>query len=102
VDAAIAQSGIEEFVTEFLPGLLSGEGGEHLTGVLHLRASDAPAEWWIDLNAAASVNPRAAADTDLRGSASDLLLWLTNRLAIDELDVVRLSDVGEHWGSLTR
>jgi uncharacterized protein (TIGR03083 family) len=102
VDAAIAQAGIQEFVTEFLPGLLSGEGGEHLTGVLHLRASDAEADWWIDLDTAASVNPRPAADTDLRGSASDLLLWLTNRLAIDDLEVVRRSDVGLHWGSLTR
>jgi Mycothiol maleylpyruvate isomerase N-terminal domain/MDMPI C-terminal domain len=102
VDAAIAQAGIQEFVTEFLPDLLSGEGGEYLTGVLHLRASDARAEWWIDLNTAASVNPCPAADTDLRGSASDLLLWLTNRLAIDDLDVVRRSDVAEHWRQLTR
>jgi predicted lipid carrier protein YhbT len=96
------QAGIEEFLTEFLPGLLSGEGGEHLTGALHLRASDAPAEWWIALNTAASVSPRPAADTDLRGSVSDLLLWLTNRLAIDDLDVVRRSDVAEYWGQLTR
>jgi uncharacterized protein (TIGR03083 family) len=102
VDAAIAQAGVQEFVTEFLPGLLSGAGGEHLTGVLHLRASDARADWWIDLNTAASVNPRAAADTDLRGSASDLLLWLTNRLATDDLDVVRRSDIAAHWGQLTR
>ena len=102
VDAEIAHAGIQEFVTEFLPGLLSGEGGQHFTGVLHLHASDAPAEWWIDLNTAASVSPRPAADTDLRGSVSDLLLWLTNRLAIDDLDVVRRSDVAEHWGQLTR
>src|ERR1700739_2834624 len=56
----------------------------------------------MDSNTAASVSPRPAAHTDLRGSVSDLLLWLTNRLAIDDLDVVRRSDIAEPWRQLTR
>jgi hypothetical protein len=38
----------------------------------------------------------------VRASRSDLLLWLTNRVRMDALDVVGNSLVGAHWGRLRR
>ena len=61
--------GIEEFVVEFLPGLVAQDGVENLAGTLHLHATDGPAEWWIDLDAHAPARPQhAEADTAVRAS----------------------------------
>ena len=57
-------AGIEEFVIEFLPGLVAQDGVEKLAGMLHLHATDGPAEWWIDLETHAPARPQhAEADT---------------------------------------
>lgn len=98
----IARAGVNEFVTEFLPGLLHGEGGERLTGTLHLSAIDAPAQWCIDLDTGATVSPVVTPDADLRGTLSELLLWLTNRLTVDDLTGVCGPDLAERWTQLTR
>ena len=75
LDGEVARAGIEEFVVEFLPGLLAQEGVEGLGGTLHLFATDGPAEWWIDLDTTGSTIPgRENADTAVRGSRSDLSL----------------------------
>jgi len=100
--AAVAQVGVEEFLTEFLPGLRSGDSGDRLAGTLHLQASDVPAEWWINLDTGAVVGPRTAADAELRGTLSQLLLWLTNRLTAAEFDVVRGSEMLDDWKQLKR
>ena len=52
LDGDVAAAGIEEFMTEFLPGLLAQESTGELSGTLHLHATDGPTEWWIDLEAA--------------------------------------------------
>jgi hypothetical protein len=50
VDGDVEAAGIEEFVIEFLPGLLTQVGIDTLSGTFHLHATDGPTEWWIDLN----------------------------------------------------
>ena len=88
LDGDIAAAGIEEFVTEFLPGLLAQGSIEGLGGTLSLHATDGPLEWRTDLDADTETIPRhAEADTTVRGTRSDLLLWLTNRGGPDVLDV---------------
>ena len=52
LDGDVAAAGIEEFMIEFLPGLLAQETTRELSGTLHLHATDGPAQWWIDLAAA--------------------------------------------------
>jgi hypothetical protein len=80
LDGDVAAAGVEEFITEFLPGLLSQEAVEGLGGTLHLQAEDQSMDWWIDLNnGATSAREHAKADTAIRGTRSELLLWLTNR-----------------------
>jgi len=103
LDGEVARAGIKEFVVEFLPGLLAREGVEGLGGSLHLFATDRPAEWWIDLDATGSTIPgRENADTAVRGSRSDLLLWLTNRGPLDTIEVSGNPLVPDHWHQLRR
>ena len=74
---------------EFLPGLLVQETTGEFSGTLHLHATDGPTEWWIDLQAAGSaVSGHIKADTAIRGTRSDLLLWLTNRQSAEGLEVL--------------
>jgi uncharacterized protein (TIGR03083 family) len=103
VNGDVATAGIEEFVIEFLPGLLAQEDVEGLDGTLHLQAADRPAEWWIDLDAHSSVvPPPAKADTAVRGTRSDLLLWLTNRGPLDAIEVSGNREIPVHWHRLRR
>ncbi len=86
---------------EFLPGLLSQEAIEELNGTLHLHATDGPTEWWIDLGAAGTaVSQHAKADTAIRGTRSDLLLWLMNRSSSDSLEVIGRQGLLDCWKQL--
>jgi uncharacterized protein (TIGR03083 family) len=105
LDLAVAENGIEEYLTEFLPGLLAQAEVGGLTGTLHLHATDGPSEWWVDLDAraeAAAVPGHARADTAVRGTESDLLLWLTNRGPVPGVEVLGRQDVAARWVQLQR
>jgi hypothetical protein len=117
VDGDVAAAGIEDFVIEFLPGLLTQVDIDTLSGTLHLHATDGPTEWWIDLDRnGLARREHAKADTALRGTRSDLLLWLTNRQPSESLTLRWLSDrqppeaftvlgeraVVERWSQLRR
>jgi uncharacterized protein (TIGR03083 family) len=103
IDRDVAAAGIEEFVIEFLPGLLAQDGIGNLSGILHFHATDGPTEWWIDLNRnGLARREHAKADTALRGTRSDLLLWLTNRQPSPALKVLGDRAVLECWGQLQR
>jgi uncharacterized protein (TIGR03083 family) len=103
LDGEVARAGIEEFVVEFLPGLLAQEGVEGLSGTLHLYATDGPGEWRIDLDAQGSAVPEhATADPVVRATRSDLLLWLTNRGPLDTIEVLGNRDTFDRWHQLRR
>jgi uncharacterized protein (TIGR03083 family) len=101
IDGDVAAEGVEEFMTEFLPGLLSQESTGALGGTLHLHATDGPTEWWADLDAATPGVPgHVKADTAIRGTRSDLLLWLNNRSAPGTVDVLGRQEILGHWKNL--
>jgi uncharacterized protein (TIGR03083 family) len=105
LDAAVAANGIEEFLTEFLPGLLAQPEVGGLTGTLHLHSTDGPSEWWVDLDAraeASAVPGHARAETAVRGTESGLLLWLTNRGPVPGIEVLGRQDVAARWVQLRR
>jgi uncharacterized protein (TIGR03083 family) len=103
VGGEVAAAGIEEFVVEFLPGLLTQRGVEQPAGTLHLHATDGLAEWWIDLDAPTPVlSQHAEADTVIRATRSDLLLWLSNRGPLDSVEVSGDQAVVERWPQLRR
>jgi uncharacterized protein (TIGR03083 family) len=106
VTGEIAVAGIEEFLSEFLPGLLAREPIDELTGVLRLQATDGPGEWRIDLDAVtaarvAGTEP-APGGAVVRGTRSDLLLWLTNRVDAGTLEVLGSTVIGTAWTRLCR
>jgi uncharacterized protein (TIGR03083 family) len=103
LDGDVAAAGVEEFITEFLPGLLSQEAVHGLSGTLHLHADDQLMDWWIDLDKGATgVREHAMADTAIRGTRSELLLWLTNRCPSDTLDVFGRRENLDLWAQLCR
>ena len=102
LDGDIAAQGVEEFLTEFLPGLLTRTDTVEMTGTLHLHATDGSLEWFIDLDNAGTVTrEHRKGDTAIRGPRSDLLLWLTNRNPTD-LDVIGSREVATRWVALKR
>ncbi len=104
LDAGVAAAGIEEFLTEFLPGLLAQPDVDGLTGTLHLHAIDGPSEWWVDLDtrAAAAVPGHARADTAVQGTESHLLLWLINRGPAPSVEALGQPRVAASWTQLRR
>src|SRR5258708_4848556 len=67
------------------------------------QAIDVPAEWWIDLGAGGrAVREHARADTAVRGTRSELLLFLTNRGSSGALDVLGRQEVLDEWKQLRR
>jgi uncharacterized protein (TIGR03083 family) len=83
LDSDLAVAGVDEYLTDFLPGVVDREGLD-LHGSLHLHATDdgVDGEWAVDLGArpVSSRREHTKADTAIRGPVSDLLLWLWNRL----------------------
>jgi hypothetical protein len=105
LDGDVASAGIEEFVIEFLPGLLTRADTEGITGTLQLLAVDPPAygsvTWWIDLDDGGKVMPGTEkADTAILGTRSDLLLWLQNRGPLESLEVFGNQKILDRWGQL--
>jgi uncharacterized protein (TIGR03083 family) len=101
IDGEVAGAGVEEFVTEFLPGMLAQESVHGIVGSLHLHATDGPTEWWIDLNdGGPAVAQHAKADTAVRGTRSDLLLWLNNRGPLESLEVFGVQGLLTSWRQL--
>lgn len=96
----ISIAGIEEYVTEFLPGLLTRTDTVGLSGTVHLHAIDSPLEWTIDLdNSGVAVREHRKATTAIRGTGSDLLLGLTNRHPAN-LDVIGSQEFLTKWVDL--
>jgi uncharacterized protein (TIGR03083 family) len=98
----LAAVGIEEYLTEVLPRMLR-EPVPGLQGTFHLHATDAESEWLIDLSAEAPVAERghAKCDTSVRGPASDIYLWLWNRLSPTTLEILGSAAVIDAWALKT-
>ena len=115
LDGEVARAGIEEFMIEFLPGLLakerpgttdSAQGAGALGaigGTFHLHGEDGPSEWWIDLDTGGPAQQQHAdADTTVRGTRSDLLLWLTNRGPLESVELFGSEVIIERWRQFRR
>jgi uncharacterized protein (TIGR03083 family) len=102
LDARLAASGIEEYVIDYLPRL-PAETWDGWKGTLHVHATDADAEWVLDLDdmTQPALRGHAKADTAVRGRASDLLLWLWNRQPATGLEVFGDASLLTRWRQVT-
>lgn len=81
----LAADGVDELLTEFLPGYLRRNPVAGLEGTVHLHCTDADGEWVLDFSGPELQVRRehAKSDTAVRGPASDLFLLLWNRVGLD-------------------
>ena len=104
VEADLAVEGIDEVLCDMLPMLHRRGATEQLHGTLHLHATDAEGEWWVDFDhpEASATREHKKADTALRGPASGLYLWLWNRQSPAEarLEIFGPEEVVAAWRSV--
>ncbi len=106
VAGPLAVDGIDEVVEVFLPTALDLDAfGEAAT--LHLHATDDGldgGEWLVAVGPGGVRSERrhAKGDVAVRGSASDLLLWVWGRVPTSALDVVGDAGVAERYLGATR
>jgi uncharacterized protein (TIGR03083 family) len=107
VPISVAADGIDEYVDDFLLGLVARAKGAQPRGRVGLAASNGSMRWSVDLGAASAASGgggsvSSAGVTQVEGSASDLLLWLWNRLPrpLECLIVTGDPGVVEGWHSL--
>lgn len=106
IDATLAVDGVDEVVEVFLPTALDLDAfGEAAS--LHLHATDDDlegGEWLVAVGpeGVRSERRHAKGDVAVRGSASDLLLWVWGRVPTSTLDVVGDLGVAERYLAATR
>lgn len=99
IDSALAVDGIDEILTVFLANAQGDLGGS-----LHLHATDAESEWVIRHaeGKLVAAPEHAKCDVAVRGAASDLLLFLWNRIPAGSLDVVGDAAIARAWKEQVR
>lgn len=101
--STVAAGGIDEFSSEFLPGLLAYQGDNGPRGLARLEAHDIRREWVLDLRPTDPVGGAKDAElTVVAGSASTLLLWMWNRHPdpFSVLSVTGPPDLLTDWSTL--
>ncbi|HWE56615.1 MAG TPA: maleylpyruvate isomerase family mycothiol-dependent enzyme [Acidimicrobiales bacterium] len=101
IDPELAADGIDEILTVFVANYPGGRQAAGLDGTLHVHCTDAEGEWMLSFGPSGTEVRRehGKADTAVRGPASDLYLWLWNRvpLATESLEVFGRRSVAEAW-----
>lgn len=100
----LAADGIDELTELFLPDELGHLPPGGIGGTLHLHQTDGDGEWLLALEQGlGDVSCRdGPADVTLAGPASDLVLFLWNRLGVEDLSVEGDAQVARRWGELLR
>jgi uncharacterized protein (TIGR03083 family) len=93
IDPEMASDAIDEFLSITLPWGVNHS--KPLRGSVHLHCTDVAGEWFIERNGTVD-RAHAKGDVALRGTASDLLLALYNRIDIDDLDVIGDATLARH------
>jgi uncharacterized protein (TIGR03083 family) len=95
IDAGLAVDGIDEFLS-FVNVWLPERPLEGLAGSLHLHATDIDGEWSLSFTEDGLEHRRehSQADAAVRGPASDLLLWIANRITPDAPQLQVFGDRG--------
>jgi uncharacterized protein (TIGR03083 family) len=93
IDAEVASDSIDEFLTVTLPFAVNHS--KPLTGSVHLHCTDVAGEWFIEPDGRVD-RAHATGGVSLRGTASDLLLALYDRISVGALDVAGNASIAQH------
>ena len=101
IDSELAVDGVNELLDVFMQ---SGRLPEDVTlgGSLHVHATDTEGEWLVQIERGAVDVRRehSKGDAAVRGTASDLLLFLWNRVPASALEVFGDEDVIRRWSEI--
>ena len=93
VDPEIASDCIDEFLAVQLPFVVTEK--KPLSGSVHLHCTDVAGEWFIEPDGRVD-RAHATGDVGIRGTASDILLALYDRISVDALDVTGNASLAHH------
>lgn len=101
IDADLAVDGINELFDVFMPADRLPDDLS-LGGSLHLHATDTAGEWLLRLDGGRCevTHEHAKGDAAVRGTASDLLLFLWNRVPASALEVFGDESVVRRWADI--
>jgi uncharacterized protein (TIGR03083 family) len=101
IEVDLAVDAIDE--SFMMMGLMLTRGAEGPSGSCHLHRTDGPGEWMlrIDDGRLAVTHEHGKGDCAVRGSASDLLLYLWTRKPAADLEVFGDAELAQAWGRLT-
>ena len=90
IDAELARDGIDEMLDVHLPGLVAESPTRGQGESYHFHRTDGDGEWLVRFGPEGEVVSRehARADVAVRGTSSDLLLFLWNRIPAVQLEVL--------------
>lgn len=102
MDAGLAADGVDEFVFVMLPRCLQRNPAPWSGETVHLHRTDGAGEWFVQLDGGEVTAERGhrKGDVAVRGTGSDLYLWVTGRRSADDLDgldVVGDEAVATRW-----
>lgn len=102
IDGDLARDGVDEYLDIVLPFSLPNRASELPTETMHLHRTDGDGEWMLTADGASLVVERrhAKGDVAVRGSASDLILFLWNRIPASTLEVFGATSVADAWARL--
>ncbi len=93
IDPEAASDSIDEFLSVTVPFAVNKS--KPLTGSVHLHCTDVAGEWYIERDGTVE-RAHATGDVALRGTASDILLALYNRISVDSLEVTGRESIALH------
>jgi uncharacterized protein (TIGR03083 family) len=93
IDPEIASDCIDEFLAVQLPLVVNEK--KPLSGSVHLHCTDVAGEWFVEPDGRVD-RAHATGDVGIRGTASDILLALYDRISVDALDVVGNASLAHH------
>jgi uncharacterized protein (TIGR03083 family) len=101
IDADVAVDAIDEAFQ--MIGFMLARGAEGPAGSCHLHRTDGPGEWMLRVEEGrlSVTHEHGKGDCAVRGSASDLLLYLWGRTPAADLEVFGDADQADAWGRLT-
>lgn len=103
VPTEVAVDGIDELLTVFLPARASFLGNVSLGGSLHVHTEGGGGEWLVRCEGAecSVTREHGSADATVRGSASEVLLFMWNRAPVGTVETLGDHSVIEAWRSFT-
>ena len=100
ITGEVAADGVAEFLDLWLSRWLTRSPGSWGGESVHFHRTDGDGEWLVRLGPAGAVSVERAhgkGDLAVRAPATELLLWITNRVGVDQVEAFGDLALAERW-----